>query len=55
MDGERATRLYVDALLGAEPEFQDEEEAKYYAKIKEEIEEAKEKYGSNLMFDIPND
>lgn len=55
MDGERATRLYVDAVLGAEPEFQDDEEIEYYTKIKKEIEEAKEKYSSNLMFEIPDD
>lgn len=55
MTGERATRLYIDAVLGVKSDFQNDEEAEYYTKIKKEIEEAKEKYGSNLMFDIPND
>lgn len=55
MDGERATAIYIAAVLGADPDLQNEEEKEYYSKINSDIEKAKEKYGSNVMFEIPDD
>lgn len=39
MDGERMIKMYVCAVLNNIPDFESEEEEKFYKKLKKEMEE----------------
>lgn len=58
MDADRAKKLYMDAIENVIPEFESEEERKYYAAIRKEMDEVEkkaEREGKKVVWEIPFD
>ena len=55
MTGERMNKLYVQAMLGVIPKFQDEEEKEFYERLVEEMEETEKKSDKPIQWRIPSE
>lgn len=55
MTGERMIKLYMHAIVGEIPDFQEEEEKEFYESISKEIKEAEENSDKPIQWWIPSE
>ena len=54
MTGERMIKLYIEAIAGKIPDFQDEEEKNFYESLVKEMKETEEKTDKPIQWWIPS-
>ena len=55
MTGERMNKLYIQAVLGHIPDFQDEEEKEFYEGLVKEMEEAEKNSDKPIQWWVPSE